>query len=79
MKLQLLKALNRQRLRRKLAQERALLAEMRENAANLIEAKRCEIDALQARLGWPKSRTRESSADIARRIDRQAKAELFAA
>lgn len=79
MNMKLITALNRRRLRRKLAQERALLAEMRSNAAGLIEAKHLVIDDLQMRLDGHDRRHRETAADIARRIDREAKTGLLAA
>lgn len=76
MNLKLISALNRARLRRKVAQERARRDEMHENAQALL--------AMQDRVVIDSERAYEaslevSSADIARRIDRREKAALLAA
>lgn len=71
MKLALVAALNRVRLRRKLALERARLAEMETNAALLIGAQAARVAALEARA--------DDSRGIARRVERRAKAILLAA
>lgn len=75
MKLQLMKALNRQRLRRKVAQERARLEEMRENAKTLLDVQARTVGATERRY---EAALEVSSAEVARRIDRNDKQWMFA-
>lgn len=75
MKLQLMKALNRQRLRRKVAQERARLEEMRENAKTLLDVQARTVGATERRY---EASLEVSSAEVARRIDRNDKQWMFA-
>lgn len=75
MKLQLLKALNRQRLRRQVLQQRARRVEMQENAKDLLAVQdRVVIDTERAY----EASLEVSSAEVARRIDRNDKQWLFA-
>lgn len=62
-------ALNRARIRRHLAIERERLAEMEHNAAALIGAQRERVARLEARA--------TPSHDIARSVERRAKAAVF--
>jgi hypothetical protein len=77
-KLHLVAALNRSRLRRSIAVERARLNEMRENANELIDAQHCVVLTAERRLNGGPGPRPPSARDIAREIERSAKAPLFA-